>query len=249
MTSGAVAGMVFVPDGVGNASWADPISFGLSPWTISGNNIYRSSGKVGIGIQAGSKELDVNGNMAVNDLICGSTRSSSFGYLTLQGSELTNSSRITIGKNGVEGTNSIKLIANSNDGEIEFFTGGLPKATMRSDEFIVGFPTSDGSRLMDLRVNGKIWTNEIEVTTSVWWDKVLSKNYQLRSLKEVELFINENSHLPDLPSEKEVLENGINLGEMDGLLLKKVEELTLYMIAQQKVIDELTEKVHNLEAK
>jgi hypothetical protein len=61
----------------------------------------------------------------------------------------------------------------------------------------------------------------------------------LPSLTEVEAFINKNKHLPDVPSESEVLENGINLGEMDALLLQKIEELTLYVIELEKKLEEL----------
>jgi len=85
-----------------------------------------------------------------------------------------------------------------------------------------------------LAVNGKIDCKEVEIYIDGWSDCVFGNDYKLRSLKEVETYINQNHHLPDVPSEKEVLENGVNVGEMNSILLKKVEELTLYMIELKK---------------
>lgn len=62
-------------------------------------------------------------------------------------------------------------------------------------------------------------------------------NYHLASLKNLEDFIKDNKHLPEIPSGKEVIEKGINVGEMNALLLKKIEELTLYLIGQHKEIE------------
>ncbi len=89
----------------------------------------------------------------------------------------------------------------------------------------------------NLLVGGKILCEELKIklnSGASWYDYVLKPDYKLMSLDSLELFINQNSHLPDIPSEAEVKENGIMTGEMNGLLLKKVEELTLYMIEQNK---------------
>jgi hypothetical protein len=90
-----------------------------------------------------------------------------------------------------------------------------------------------------LAVEGKIGAREVNVTTSGWSDYVFHKDYHLRPLREVQKFISENHHLPDVPSEKEVLTNGQNLGEMNAILLKKIEELTLYIIKQEERIQAL----------
>jgi len=70
-------------------------------------------------------------------------------------------------------------------------------------------------------------------------DYVFEKEYELKSLSEVEKYINEHKHLPDVPSANEVKEKGLNLGEMDAALLKKIEEQILYIIDLQKQIDEM----------
>lgn len=100
-----------------------------------------------------------------------------------------------------------------------------------------------------LAVNGTIGATEVKVeNTSAWPDYVFEKGYNLLPLKEVETFIAENKHLPEIPSEAEVMKNGINLGEMDAKLLQKIEELTLYLIEQNKKIEELQKKVVALES-
>ncbi|WP_264536595.1 hypothetical protein [Flavobacterium sp. N1736] len=85
-----------------------------------------------------------------------------------------------------------------------------------------------------LAVNGTIHSKEVKVDMIGWSDFVFKKEYNLLTLDEVEKHINEKGHLENIPSEKEVLENGINLGEMNAKLLQKIEELTLYIIGQEK---------------
>ena len=89
----------------------------------------------------------------------------------------------------------------------------------------------------------KIFTEKIEVTLSAmnntWYDHVFYPDYQLRSLSELEQYIKQNNRLPEIPSAQEVMENGLDLGDMQGKLLLKVEELTLYILDLQKQIDEL----------
>jgi len=89
----------------------------------------------------------------------------------------------------------------------------------------------------------KIFTEKIEVTMGAmgysWYDHVFNEDYKFLSLSELEQFIKTNKHLPEIPSEKEVKENGLDLGDISGKLLLKIEELTLYIIELQKQIDEL----------
>lgn len=89
------------------------------------------------------------------------------------------------------------------------------------------------------RFDGKIKAKEVEVKANVWADYVFTKEYQLRSLEEVEKYITEKGHLPNIPSAQEVIENGINIAEMSAKLLEKIEELTLYSIQQNKQIKQL----------
>lgn len=95
------------------------------------------------------------------------------------------------------------------------------------------------------RFNGKIFAKEVEVKTNVWADYVFKKDYQLNTLEEVENHIAEKGHLPNIPSASEVIEKGINVAEMDVKLLEKIEELTLYLIGQNKRLNEQNEKLQS----
>ena len=87
--------------------------------------------------------------------------------------------------------------------------------------------------------HGNLKVKELHVTLTNWPDYVFGEGYRLMPLDEVEEYIGENGHLPQMPSAAEVEADGANLGEMNRLLLQKVEELTLYIIDLQKQIDEL----------
>ena len=108
----------------------------------------------------------------------------------------------------------------------------------------VGINTTRDPGTYHLEVNGSIHAKEVVIDVTNWADYVFGNNYNLKPLNEVESFIKENKHLPEIPSAKEVEEEGIDLGEMNMLLLKKVEELTLYLLQQEKRIKELEEKIN-----
>jgi hypothetical protein len=94
-----------------------------------------------------------------------------------------------------------------------------------------------------LAVNGKIIAEEVVVKLSQNWpDYVFSPNYTLRPLSEVEEHISNHGHLPDVPSAQQVEKDGIGVGEMNAILLKKVEELTLYVIELKKEVEYLKDK-------
>jgi hypothetical protein len=87
-------------------------------------------------------------------------------------------------------------------------------------------------------VDGKVICEELRVQLNTAWpDYVFAKNYRLKSLSELEDFILQNNHLPNIPSAKQVEKIGIDVGDMNKRLLEKVEELTLYIIQLKKEID------------
>jgi hypothetical protein len=101
-----------------------------------------------------------------------------------------------------------------------------------------------------LTVYGSVVAEEVLVKTNVWADYVFNDDYRLRPLSEVNAFIKENKHLPDIPSATEVKESeGVNLGEMQTKLLQKIEELTLYLIQQENTIQELKTELRELKEK
>lgn len=129
----------------------------------------------------------------------------------------------------------------SNGSNIEFTTGS------------VGIGTSTIPTDYSLVIDGKALMEEVKVQLSENWpDFVFESDYELSSLEEIENYITKNKHLQEIPSEAEVTENGINLGEMNAKLLQKIEELTLYVIelnkqnqAQQKEIDLLKSRIED----
>lgn len=103
---------------------------------------------------------------------------------------------------------------------------------------------------LGLNVAGTINAREVKIEINAGADFVFSPDYPLRPLSEIESFVKENRHLPEIPSEKQMIENGLNVNEMQIKVLQKIEELTLYVIEQnkqnkdqQKQIDELKEQL------
>ena len=96
-----------------------------------------------------------------------------------------------------------------------------------------------------LSVNGSIRSKEVKVEAAPWPDYVFATEYALPTLSETESYIQKNHRLPNMPSAEEVAENGIALGEMNRLLVEKVEELTLYMIERENEYKELLQLVRN----
>jgi hypothetical protein len=138
------------------------------------------------------------------------------------------------------GITSISFSDSVNHNSLVIYNTG--KVTMGTEKY-------DNDNDYRLYVKDGIKTERIKVeiaSSNGWADYVFDNDYKLRSLEEVEQYITENKHLPEIPSTSEVLKNGIELKEMNVLLLKKVEELTLYLLEQNKKIKELTERVDEL---
>ncbi len=97
----------------------------------------------------------------------------------------------------------------------------------------------------ELTVNGKIHAQELKVGLSVTPpDYVFDKEYNLISLRELEDFILKNKHLPDIPSASKMEQDGVNISEMSMLLLKKTEEITLYILNHEKRIEAMEQSIN-----
>jgi len=125
--------------------------------------------------------------------------------------------------------------------------GGKPLVFQNQYGGNVGIGTTEPKN--KLSVNGTIWAKEVKVSLVDAADWVFEDDYNLRSLEDVEIFVKSNKHLPDVPSADEFRKNDLNVAEMDNKLLQKIEELTLYLIEQNKQIVELKTKVTALENK
>lgn len=120
-----------------------------------------------------------------------------------------------------------------------------------SDKVLIGDPNAVNINTLSysykLYVESGIITEKIKVASKTdatnWSDYVFNKDYNLKPLREVEAFVKKNGHLPDVPSASEVAKDGIDLAEMDATLLRKVEELTLYVIDLKKENEQLKKAV------
>lgn len=101
----------------------------------------------------------------------------------------------------------------------------------------IGVDENDMDTAYKLLVDGDIKTRKVKVTLDGWADHVFDDDYELVPLEEVAQYIAKHKHLPGIPSESEVLEEGLYLGEANALLLQKIEELTLYSIEMKKEMD------------
>lgn len=140
---------------------------------------------------------------------------------------------------------------NSHNPYISFSTA--PSADVHAEEHLritksgnVGIGTTDPKN--KLSVQGTVWANEIKVSMTDGADWVFDPSYKLRSLAEVEAYIDENRHLPDVPSADDFRKHDLNVAEMDNTLLQKVEELTLYMIEMNKKVERLQQENEELKS-
>ena len=132
--------------------------------------------------------------------------------------------------------------------------GGGPQNRFYSINFKAKGYTFDGG---DMVVNGKITckdelnvvalnAKDINVEMNNAADYVFDENYDLKSLSEVESYVNEHKHLPGIPSAADMAENGMSVAAMSNMLLEKVEELTLHMIRLEKENAALKAEVKSL---
>lgn len=133
----------------------------------------------------------------------------------------------------------IDNIVVSLDGEGGTTTGTSCDGVINCVDGNVGIGTANP--VSKLAVNGTITTKEVNVTIdpASWPDFVFTPEYKLESLKNISEYISKNNHLPGVPSENEIYNNGVNLGEMNTILLQKIEELTLHIIELENRISEL----------
>ena len=117
--------------------------------------------------------------------------------------------------------------------------------TMNTQNGNIGIGTKNADT-WKLAVKGKIGIEEIKVETD-WADYVFKEGYDLPTLEKAEQHIQEKGHLINIPSAKEVAENGIQLGEMNMKLLEKIEELTLYTLKQEKEFEQKDFRIKEIE--
>lgn len=205
--------------------WTDATnSYIYSGGTGTGNLILNTTGRVGIGTTAPEEELDVRGRIKIKDaapvIEMHESESNAKWFFVSDGNQFN------IRQGSTSGSNTKFAIAE--DGSVGINTSITKGHT--------------------LAVKGDIIAEEVLVALyDDWPDYVFESNYELRDLLELDKYIQENKHLPAIPSAEEVKENGFSLGEMDAKLLEKVEELTLYVIQLKKELELSKERITELE--
>jgi len=127
-----------------------------------------------------------------------------------------------------------------------FFPGeGQPTSLWLDNSGSVGIGVTD-TKGYKFAVNGSGIFTKVVVKPYPWPDYVFHANYRLRPLSEVEQYIKQHHHLPEVPVAEDVEKNGVDVGENQATLLKKIEELTLYMIEQQKQLKEMNQQIKTL---
>lgn len=150
-------------------------------------------------------------------------------------------------------TGKYAMGTHTNAGDLAFYTNGYGNERLtikQNGQVVIGVPTVSSIPLeYKLAVAGNIIAEKVKVKNSnIWPDYVFEKNHNLLDLQNLEEYIEHYKHLPEIPSAAEIEKDGQDLGEMNRLLLKKVEELTLYLIEQEKKIAKQSEDILELKS-
>lgn len=187
----------------------------------------KPSGYVGIGTDQPSAKLDVDG-----DIVFGQNQK----YNMLTGRYAGAAIKM--------GTSSSTWDRNMHLGFIDNNKVFSSVLSLIHETGFVGIGTKTPDQM--LTVNGAIHAKEVLVDMDILADYVFSPDYSLMPLNKVEAFVKTNKHLPAIPSAAEVKKKGLSMGEMQNKLLQKIEELTLYVIEQQKQIEQQNEEITKL---
>ncbi len=210
-----------------------------------------SSGFVGVGTAAPSSALHVIGTetLAGNLNFTNSNQSIQFPTPTANpapmiymfASGTTNTKRMVIAHSSAYPTWGLRY-ADTTD-QFDFVAGGASRMAINLGNGNVGIGVE--TPVYKLEVCGTIRANEVRVETG-WCDYVFEKNYKLKSIDELEQYINDNKHLPGVASASEVEKEGLKVAEMNKAMMEKIEELTLYVIQLSKDNKKLQDEIDAL---
>ncbi|SFC36061.1 hypothetical protein SAMN04487891_109170 [Flagellimonas taeanensis] len=234
--------------GDGVIEWGTSTNYGILSWDTDEAIIGGKAGK-GLSLRADGGEkvrVSTNGFVGIGTTLP-DAKLHVYGNNVGSGNVLAS---IMLGKsNGPE----IQAVQESTDDDAQGLSFRVKTSTLAADpnfealrinrygDVGIGTATPDAK----LAVKGNIHAQEVKVDLNgaVAPDYVFKEGYDLKSLEEVQNYIKEHGHLPNIPSAQEMEENGIQLGEMNMKLLEKIEELTLYTLLQEKMLVKMTERM------
>ncbi|WP_157986587.1 hypothetical protein [Chitinophaga alhagiae] len=213
------------------APWSDASGGNVHQVNFNNEGLFYRQGAQGGSWQEWSKLLTSRGAQAMNGplqirtdhdapITLYNTEANSWQYIQFMGPDNARSAYM-----GLSASNHFHLVT-ERGGNIVFKGGNVG----------IGTETPGTCKLA---VEGTIGARKVKVTQQVWADHVFADTYSLPTLYELEAFVKAHKHLPEVPTEREVIANGVDLGEMNKTLLQKVEELTLYLIEHRKELDAL----------
>ena len=220
------------PNGASNVFF-DGITAGTTNFSVRADGQGYFAGNVGIGTTLPQGKVEITNNSYTDA-----------SQLIVSGAEATRYYGV-MGITVPSGHTVLSLGVRSNN------TNYFETLNLVNDNVGIGTKNPD----QKLSVNGTIHSKSVLIDLNGWSDYVFKKDYQLRPLSEVKEYIDQNQHLPEIPSEQEMIKKGLDVGEMNKLLMKKVEELTLYLIEkdrqlkdQEKINREIAGRMQKLEA-
>lgn len=231
-----------------------PIAACLFSGTTIAQNTFPATGNVAIGTATPNKLLHVAGtarlaNFAVFQQGVGSNpelTSDGASVLRIKGQLGTIIGKLNVNLNYA--TESVSIVNGNTRTNILGIYNSSDATVMtvtNTGEVGIGITTPTEK----LAVNGNILAKKVKVTATGWPDYVFHPSYRLMPLEKLEAYIKANRHLPEVVSAAEVERDGLDLGDNQAALLKKIEELTLYVIELKKMLDDQSIKIKALEAK
>jgi hypothetical protein len=202
-----------------------------------------------IDLQHGTTPLVIgdNGNVGIGTTTPPTV--GNYGVLAINGRSPSQGGYLSLMNNGAEvgsvAANSQLNIGAATGIVTQFYTGSTPTMQISANGNMLLGKISQANTSYLLDVNGKARCNEIVVNTT-GADFVFQPDYKLNPLADIEAYVRVNHHLPEIPSAQKMVTNGLKVGEMNKLLLMKVEELTLYLIEKDKEVKGQLEEINLL---
>ena len=197
--------------------------------------------RVGIGTDAPRSRLDVRGTTFTQNLAIGIHPDNMTGRFHLKSAlGEGNASTVFLVENQQQ-----KILELNNQGLLTAEKILVKNTAASGSEYVLQVENANG-KLLQLQSNGLLRLRKIRVDTETWADFVFDDNYRLMPAEALRTFIEIHRHLPGVPAAATVKAEGIDLAEMNKILLQKVEELTLYMLEQQELMKQQQQQINEL---